>query len=507
MNNNVKFEEQEIDLLDFVINMLEQWKGWLLAGLIFMLLLPCVKYAIDLRNYDSTPVIQDVTSATVESSSSAEKIILSSNRDIALNFYVALLQLKESYDKSLVMDLDATHVRRLNLEYYINCPDSERASLTSLYSNLSFDEGFVVKVAEAMDIEQENFGAVAELIDVSSGLEANHNENNSGIVLFSIILPNDIDEETVEKAVSSYMSNLSNNVSAQMGEHDVILVSSGVITLYDWTVVDIQSSTVSDIYNCEKDFLDIYKSLTSAEKSEVDDVITKLDSGELGYQDIRTMYSVLSVSDIVLDETVADNAVAPVEELVVPARVTFSKMYAILGFAVGILLYVGCAFAEYIMVKRFKNGEEAANILSLRSYGDIFEYPYHGIRAFLHDKRIYAWRHKNSSNVDNVSQAISAKAKFNSNNKLTCIVLGDAGKKGMTTLEDIVKKVSESGIEIELKKAPEGLYSISEEEICKFSPVLITVVSDKTRPIKAFELLTRLKEYNIPVFGLNFIET
>ena len=494
MNNNDMLDKQEIDLLDFAISMLEQWRGWLLTGLICMLLLPGAIYAKDLRNYNSTP-------DTLEVNLSTEQIVTSSNPGVGLNYYIAWQQFKDSYDESLTMDLDATNIRRLNLEYFIDCSDGKGNAIIFLYTNLINDEAFISGISEAMGVDHDSSGAVSELINVSASNSSLENStNNCGIVRFSIILPEGTEEDAVEKSVTSYLSSFSNIISARMGEHDVMLVSSGVTTSFDKTIVEQQSKAVSNIYSWKKAFFDLYKTLTEAERSEVDNVISKLTSGELSYQDVRRMYPAQSIVDV------GSNGNAVVKESVVSAKPSFSKMYALLGFGIGIFLYVGCAFSVLILVRRFRNGEEAAELLSLRSYGNIYEYPYHGFMSFLHDKRIYRWRHKKTLNAIGVARAISAKADFSSDKKLTCLILGDVGKRGMTRLEEIAKKVSESGVAIELKKTPEGLDSISENEISGFSPVLITVVSGKTHPAKAAELLVRLKEYNIAVFGLNFIE-
>ncbi len=490
MNSNEMLDEQKINLIDFAMSILEQWRGWVLLGLICALLLPGVKCVVDMKEFNSSPDVAEIVPST-------EQIILSSNPGVVLNYYVTWQQFKNSYDESIVMNLDAANVRRLNLEYFINCSDAERDSLTFIYSNLPSDEAFVFNVADSMGLECDYSGTVAELIEANG---------NGGGVLFSIILPEDADEKTIENAITSYLSSLSDKLSSQIEEHNVVLISYGVITSYDQSVVDAQSWAVSNIYSWKKTFLELYKTLTDAEKSEVNEAISKMTSGELSYQDVRTMYPAQSIIDFGTHEDSAGDEETADADAVAHIRPVFSIKYALLGFAVGVFLYVGCSLAILIMIIRFRNGEEAASLLSLRSYGDIYEYPYHGLKAFLHDKRIYCLRHKKTSNVDKVAQAISAKADFNSNKKLTCLVLGDAGKRGMKRIEEIVKKAFESGISIELKKAPNGLDSISEEEISKFYPVLITVVSGKTRPVKAADLLIRLKEYNIPVFGMTFIE-
>lgn len=500
MNDYSMAEEQEIDLLDFIKNMLEQWRGWLLAGIICMILIPSLKYVKDMRAGVS---VGTTSGAVATSSSSMESIVASTNPGVALNYYVTWQQLKDSYNESLIMHLDATDIRKLTLKYFIKSSEGGTDYIASFYSGLTSDEEFIALLADSLGVEDSEMGYISDLVSVSA---SGSMMNEGGNLTVSVILPAGADEDSVKKAVSDYLNSLSSKIGNTIGEHSVSLISSGVIASFDEEIVKLQGNAVSIISSWKNSFLTVYKTLSDSEKKEVDGVIDTLAAGEMSYQDIKEMYP--AQTDVELEDTSSSDVqeTTPVAEQVATAHPAFSKKYAIIGFVIGVFLYVGCAFAILIFIRRFRNGEEAADALQLRSYGDIYEYPYHGFLAFIHDKKIYAWRHKKTSSAEDVAKAISAKAKFGSTDKITCLVLGNAGKAGSAKIEEVIKQVSSSGIQIESKKAPAGVASLSEDEIGKFSPVLLTLVSGQTRPAQAVELLIRLKEYNVPVFGMNFIE-
>ena len=86
MNQNNMVDEQEIDIIEFLKCMLEQWRGWLLAGVIFMLLVSGLKYVKD-KNTVSLPVISSGTEL-VTSEVSVENAVVATNSGVALNYYI-----------------------------------------------------------------------------------------------------------------------------------------------------------------------------------------------------------------------------------------------------------------------------------------------------------------------------------------------------------------------------------------------------------------------------------
>lgn len=507
MNEYRMVDEQEIDLWDFLKSILEQWRGCVITGLIFMLIVAGVRYSMDMKSYDAAVAAAEVSAdmaeqtAVIDNTALVEKSVVATNPGVALNYYVAWCQYKDSYDSSILMKLDAANVRTLGLDYILECEEPGSDHVAFYYGTLNEREDFTEMLSKALGQEDIQDGFISELVNVSAeGSEF----GNGGYIRVKIKLPEEADAADIEGKVTSYLNSASGNNAEILGAHNIALASSGVTTSFDNGVVDVQSSAVSNIESWKNKFLNVYKTLTADEKKEVDNVIASVETGEMSYQDVREEYSAQkSVSVNWSESSVVQKVVAPAEDKL-PAVPSFSIKYAAIGFALGIFVYAGFAFVLIVLIRRYRNGEEAASALGLRSYGDIYEYPYHGFSAFLHDKRIYAWRHKKTSDVAQVAAAISAKAAHSSLKNLTCIILGDAGKSGQEGVNEIAAKAS--GVKIDIRKAPEGLVSLSEDEIGKFAPVLVTIVSGKTRPAQAAELLSRLKEYDIPVFGMNFIE-
>lgn len=500
MNEYSVVDEQEIDLIDFLKSMLEQWKGLLFVGILCMFLLPGLKYVKDELKDSSAGII---SGTDMNDNTSMEKIIASTNPGVALNYYVTWQQFTDTYEDSLLMKLDASNIRRLTLKYFIKSTDGGTDYIASYYSNLSTDEKFIGLIAKTMDVESVDLGYVADLLSVSS---SGSMMNDGGNLKVTIILLDGVSEESVLNAVSEYLTTLAAENSNIMGEHNISLLSSGVVVSFDEDIIKLQGNAVSNIYNWKNSFFNIFKGLSDDEKIEVENVIECLSNGELDYQDVKEKYPAQTETEQLDDSTLNDQSDYPASNREAGSSRLFNRKYALLGFVLGLFLYVGCALAIQILIRRYRNGEEAANSLRLRSYGDIYEYPYHGFLAFIHDKNVYTWRHKKKSGVEDIAKAICAKAKFGSTTKITCLVLGNANEVGMNRIDEIVKHVTSFGIEIKTKMTPDGVSSLSEEEIGKFSPILLTIISGQTRPAQALELIMRLKEYNIQIFGMNFIE-
>lgn len=510
MNEYSAFGEQEIDFWDFLKSMLEQWRGWLLLGLVGMLLFPALKYFKDLKIYneysnESVNISDSSETANEYTAMSMEGIVSRANVSVALNYYISWRILNDSYNDSLIIQLDANNVRTLFLDYYIDC-DEESNIIYVYYSDLMLKDGFVDMLSEAFGKKDINPGYVLEMVDVTADGSA---INHGGAIRIKVFLPDGTDEKKVQASISEYLNNYSLKISETVGEHDISLVTSNVINVYDATVLAYQGNTLTNIFNWRNNFVNMYKNLSDEEKEELNDILIQLDRGVLSYSDIRKLYPT--------ESKLADDFEVPAGEVnslfigentgVVNLNPpTFNYKFAILGLVVFIILYNGCMLLYLIVFKRYRNGEEVSTSLSIRSYGDIYSYPYHGFKAFIHDRRIYTWRHKNSSNIESVAGAICTKASFESISKLTCLILGENSILGKEMMDEIAKKVSNLGVEMELKTIPNGLASLSEDEITKLSPVLLTIISGTTRPIQVANLLARLKEYKIRVLGMNFVE-
>lgn len=492
--------DYEIDPLDFLVDMLEQWRGWLSLGMICMLLVLGVAYYKH-QSGDST----NVTTSNTNEFVNLDDAILGTNTGVAINYYVTWQQLLDSYDSSILMEVDATCVRRLNLNYLISYEETTGDIPATLYSNIVFEEGFVDMLSAIIGSGTVKPASVSELVEVTT---SESESNNMAVLNIQIILPDSIDEEEVEECVGEYLSSISKNTSDIVGIHTISLISSNLFISIDNEVIDLQNEAITNIYKCKNNFYDIYNNLSENEKDEVNGIIASLENGELSYQEIRALYP--AQSEFIYE---------PMEKTFDPMEITFdpdggtinqsaffNKKYAILGFLCGVFLYWGCSYVIVFLARRFRNEKEASMYLSIRSYGNVYKYPYRGVWTFFHDRRIYRFRHKKTTNIESISKALSAKTQKCNISKVSCLVLGNAGESITNELDEIARNISVNGVKFEYYMITEGIFSFSDEDISDLSPVLLMIVSHVSRLDKANELILALEDYNIPVIGMCFIE-
>lgn len=491
-------ENREIDLVDFFKSILEQWRGWLVLGIAFGAFVMGVMYFKQAQPQPDLP-------SEMRNYFGGEKL-RSTDVAMTLSYFCLWKQCADYENQSPIMILDGGNVRKLTVNLYISEEDIDISSLYDYYTNRLFDEQFLKSLADAYGYEGD-YGYLADMVSFSgeSALTIKTTLNTevmfdgfsepSNLLSIVVLLPNEVDEHAVENSICSYFSDKSREASFVFGDHDVVFLSSELTTVPDQTITGKQATVIKNCNDFRTSFNSFYNVLDSASKTEVDDIIDKLIEGKINYSDVKATYPMQMVEIYSLPTSnVSDNTSS------------FNPKYAIIGFAIGAFIYIGMAFVFLILNRRFRGGDEVAESLSLRSYGDIYEYPYSGVGAFLHDRRIYKWRHKNGISSDEVAKAVLSKAKFSSLDNLTCLVIGDSSGFAEKNIEKIKTYVSGNGVNLILKNAPNGLASFSEDEISNFAPVLITIVSECTKPNYVVEIISRLKEYQIPVFGVNYIE-
>ncbi len=110
--NNKLFNEQEIDLLDLLFRLIEQWRGILISGLIFALLVSGSMY---MKPESSDP--GSINNVTVTETTNVEDVY--QQICTALSQYANYMLAKNTYDNSIINRSDYKDLSTVTLKYQI----------------------------------------------------------------------------------------------------------------------------------------------------------------------------------------------------------------------------------------------------------------------------------------------------------------------------------------------------------------------------------------------------
>ena len=245
-------EEREIDLFDLIADILAHWRSVLIAMIVGAVLLGAFGYVKSYKEFQNTQNEQVTVSTTQDETTREEKIerMKESLGDYLLAGVDSVIvgennyDLKEIYYKnSLYMQLDPLHVVQKELVYQIQVEDNSAGSKFGIvYGNVINNIGLYDWIEQQTGLDA---GYVGELIsaDVQSGMRVADDEkqillSDSNCVKIVIMQK---DEESCEKladAVKEYLAMQQENLSQEIGNHELILLSEAMGTVSNTEVLD-----------------------------------------------------------------------------------------------------------------------------------------------------------------------------------------------------------------------------------------------------------------------------
>lgn len=521
MNAQPIMEEQELDILDAIGGLIEQWRGMLLVGLIAAVLLAGLKFGMDTLSYRAAMAEQETEEEGTSYADMAETPVMKT-----LTYYQQWRMKKEYYDNSYLMNLDTTNEHRMYTRYYLKPAEGSTAdldSISSFYTRMIHDTAFLEKMAQALGVEPDE-RYVRELYSIAASNTEALGAGEKGILLqIMAVLPEktSYDTEKMTQAMTEYMLAQVPALSKTMGKYEVEFVSSNILALNNQTRAEQQSEAYDAMLAAQSQYDKFYKALSDSDREIVDMVIEtgkvdpllfKIRSGNYEINEEET--GEVSAEEIeTASEEEAGMPASIVEALTVKSEKApgLSILFAILGLVAGAAVYAVVYLCRISFIPRIRTEKEIQNLTGIRSFGAVFEYPYRkGLARLFHSRKIYNFRHgvsgKPVQSAAKIAKDVAARAQNLGLSKLSFITLGEDTDWTDMILGKQTALLEKSGITAELHDAPEGIDSMEESDFGKLSPVLIVLLSGVTTPRMVEELLIRLHEYNIPVLGTEFLE-
>jgi len=343
-------EERDIDLLDLLADILSHWRGALVAVIVGAVILGSYSYV---KSYKEVQNEQVTVSTTQDETTREEKIkqMKESLGDDLLAGVDSVIvwenkyDLKEIYYKnSLYMQLDPLHVVQKELVYQIQSEDNSGGSKFGIvYGN-------VIKNVGLYDWIEMDAAYVGELIsaDVKSGMTIADGTqvllSDSNCVKIVIMQK---DEESCEKladAVKEYLVMQQENLSQEIGNHELILLSEAMGTVSNTEVLNKQTSY--------RDEISSLKATIAATKA--------------GFtEEQKQYYDLLTQNDSAIIDTTQDTVTEPVTV----QKPSISIKYVVLGAVIFAFVYAMILCLMYIFNGKLRASDELQNLYHIPQMG------------------------------------------------------------------------------------------------------------------------------------------
>ena len=351
-----KHRETEIDYIGILINWVSQWKAILVVAIITALIIPGLKLYKDNKDYKAElqRAKQAENNGEVLSAENAEEILESFSEidrapiEVLLQQHDWVRSQKEYLDNSLLMNTDPMNQRTLFIPVLIaDCESSIMLSLYKSYLLLLYDQEFIDALGKGIGIDKGQ-QYIRELISIDANEKESELLKDSTSYVFgvSIILPKDADQQAVEEAVKSAISERSSKLNKSIGAHTIRFLDTELMNCYNDTAVSKKTTAMYTINNLQQSIK----------------TNTALISGE-------QQTALKTIEQIKNKDISGSRSDAESEAIKAPS---FSKKYLILGAIAGIMLYSFVFAMRVLLRKRINSRKDVEKCATGRLLGEVY---------------------------------------------------------------------------------------------------------------------------------------
>ena len=483
-----------INMRAIIWNLLSQWKVVLVVAILVALLVPGMKYAKDLKDYETSLRSQKEVDKQ-ESLSSDEKIAailepLSASDKSDVEFVLKekewIRKEKAYLNTSILMREDPTNQRLLRIHY--NVTAAEQGKMTALtygyYSQL-YQEETLVKLGEVIDPTLDT-KYIGELVWCDTGRLNNIETETTDMVMeFGIVIPKNADAEAVEQALTSCLTKYSDELAKTVGTNSISLLTTADYTRYNADAVNNRTNITYAIYNVQNNIKNGATSLSDEAKAAIE-AIDAIQSTE---------------------ESVDENKEAEPAPTPAPVAPHFRKKYAALGFILGAMLYA-FIYALMMMLKgNMTSSTDMGYYTGSRLIGEIYNKSEHsGLSKLLHsgivDKYRYRGKLDEVKQVDKTVSTIEAVSKHAETDKLSMLCMPGLSESLQNVIKRIVSCAGDKGVTIDTINLNEV---IDENQLTAIEKGII-VGSNSSKASEVACLSALCREYGVKSLGDVYIQ-
>lgn len=525
-----RFDEIEINLMDVIWTVLEQWRGLLLAGLVFSLLFfggTCIKEMTSPTNVESTGKKETTVRPPEKSPINIETEY--SNICNALYNYSDYYTLKQAYEQHVRTKLDFSDSYKASYiyEYYADSPQT-LLLLNSAYSLLLNDNVFLKTIRDNIASDAD-INSIKSLLSVSVSSNANLENGTIGVLVVSATLPGTIDSKAFKEVMSAAVIAYKEEIMKKTSTHSIHFIIDEYTEIGGIDQIRADNVRYKEFLTANNTYGKSLSSLSEPAQDFIKQIISNTENPNYfkSYIDCLDKKWEQYVSSLIEKQNVTD-----VEELaklqsLAEAKVTTGNIESsksdekierikqpsfviktlIIGFILGCFLYSFIFMIFFVMKRVVRNEDDLQSVTGIRNFGGIYKYPYtKKWQVLLHDIRIYERRHKNTVQPLKIIDDLIVKMSYQDLEALTLITVGCVTPKVQSIIALQVEQLQNKGKNI---KEVHVSARVAEEPDIVFQNMenaFIVLIGNLTKWASLESLLNKTEEYQILVLGSEYLE-
>lgn len=352
-------QEREIDLIDLLAEILLHWRRIIVGMTVGAVVFGVVSYGYSVRSAAEQKAIveQQVLEQQVDVQAELNRLeeTLTSVEKYGVNAVINNEKLDEYYNQSLLMQINAANVPKMELIFKVTAEDYEEScSIEKIYEDI-LSCGLLESIGSEEEVSASQ-AQLSELITLNSGLNIMPNSivtviRNEEIARESFLQVTiiHITEEECRKLsdqILNYLEEQHTQLKKTIGEHEFELIDKSFAYVTDTKLLDQQRLMLTNIMN----------SNTNAEKLKKD------------FSDLQARYYTL-LKELSVEGTTKD--VEELEEETVISNPTASIKHIILGMVIFAVLYIVYIILKYVLNTKLRGNDNINQIYNIPLLGSI----------------------------------------------------------------------------------------------------------------------------------------
>ena len=557
-------ENLELNLADICWKLLMQWRPIIVFSILVALAVSGIKYYKDTATYKTA--VQATTEQKTKKTSYTEKDIeklqdkLSDTELNAVENAVfnqrKILTDQKYLDSSILMQIDSQNKHVVCIDYYISGAKPKFSELLCRsFSSRFYDRDILKKLSQTMneDINPSDLQKVmGELIDVDYTGTTQSVSTAAGegyqvstevypVITVSVVLPADTDSAVVVKAVNVSMKSISKDLNRTVGKHQLNFLESYDKYTVDNDLKDKQNSVKNEILTSQSSNATAIDSFTDDQKSLYDAEILNLkeemgiDATETKNSSDKGSTSASSESDTTSakesgsdtnsksdtasgDKSGSTSASDDSLTSLSAEKPSFSKKYCAVGFIGGLFIYIVCYILIIALRHRVNSGDDLADVMNLRKFGEYHKYTYTGFARFIWSKRIYNYYYRRYLSLEETSKyaadGIKASLTLMRNDTETSATVSDTvtilsldtfTQNAQKYVSEVSKALTSTGITVVQSELTIAHLLTDATAVKTLGTVVLTITENQTNYNEMDEFFGIVEEYKIPVMGYVYV--
>ncbi|MBR3225733.1 MAG: hypothetical protein IKF78_10495 [Atopobiaceae bacterium] len=440
--------EGELNLKELMWDLLGQWKAILIVALLAAIIVPGAKYLKDTLDYKKAlkQAEQTAAQASVSADEQIEGVLSSlsqEDRDAVsylLQQQAHVKSLSTYLNESIWLNANPYDQRYMLLQYYVKADgDVNMQPLASAYAEYLKRSSVLTKLSQSIspDAKLEYIGELIKAV-----LPTTFDGDSTGLTLnVVVVLTEDANADAVAQTIEASINEAHAELQNSVGGHTIQHITSQESRRFDNEAVDRKSTLTTSLNSMQTSIKTATTSLTSEQKAAMEKIKPL----------IATQHDPQKTDGSTSEPAAAQTGAKA-------AAPSFSKKFVLIGFALGLVAYMGLYLLIAVLRGTVNSADELEGYIGARLLGGIY-YPtkHKGFGVLMHSKLVEKRRYANvgdvATQIEKAASTMASVCEHASAQEVAVLQLSDLKGVSAHIVNDLLASVQAKGIQATLVDA------------------------------------------------------